>query len=279
MLALGLAAIGFAAGIWRERLGWLRLHSPEAFWSVSAVVGIFSANFLTISPTAYVPMCPDPRHFLWLSPLLAIAAAPVAKRLWMEKQYVLAAGIGLAVCCYVVPATSDIFQYTYLPMLLLVVLRGMLPLTMPRINHFLPVVCVAIMGLILVLQVKTAKSMGYRHQKKIVEEVFKPNKTEKIIVITNPVQKHFGEYYLAYDSTHTHFLSYEQAENYSMKGDERVLIMQNWYTENFSGITDASKFPEYVRNKPEAIRLLREENGVSLYEIPMTWWLQFRQNK
>lgn len=36
---------------------------------------LMSANFMTISATSYVPLCPDPRHFLFLFPFAAIPGA------------------------------------------------------------------------------------------------------------------------------------------------------------------------------------------------------------
>ncbi len=42
---------------------------------ILTVALLMSANFMTISPSSYIPMCTDPRHYLYLVPFLAFVSA------------------------------------------------------------------------------------------------------------------------------------------------------------------------------------------------------------
>ena len=46
----------------------LKLADRKSFFIVSSVILMFSANFMSISVTSYIPMCPDPRHYLFIVP-------------------------------------------------------------------------------------------------------------------------------------------------------------------------------------------------------------------
>ncbi|RME94081.1 MAG: hypothetical protein D6772_15125 [Bacteroidetes bacterium] len=66
--------LGLALLPWRKFSRWWQLHEAQAFWSVSLVVLLLSANFMSISVTSYNPMCLDPRHYLYLIPVGGLAA-------------------------------------------------------------------------------------------------------------------------------------------------------------------------------------------------------------
>ena len=60
---------------------------PLRFFVSTAVVLLLSANFMTITPWAYNPMCTDPRHFLFLIPTLAISGALALNALHRNRGY------------------------------------------------------------------------------------------------------------------------------------------------------------------------------------------------
>ena len=56
---------------------YLKLNDSFSFWMVSSVILLLSSNFMTISLTSYSPMCLDPRHYLFMVPVVSIPAATV----------------------------------------------------------------------------------------------------------------------------------------------------------------------------------------------------------
>lgn len=59
---------------------------PNRFWHGSALGLFLAANFMTISPDAYVPMCLDPRHYLYLIPVGAMSGALVLDAALRQKK-------------------------------------------------------------------------------------------------------------------------------------------------------------------------------------------------
>lgn len=56
------------------------------FWHGSALGLFLAANFMTISPDAYVPMCLDPRHYLYLIPVGAVSGGLVLDAAFRQKK-------------------------------------------------------------------------------------------------------------------------------------------------------------------------------------------------
>jgi len=66
-----------------KRLGFFKLSTPNGFFLSSSLMLFLAANFMSISPSSYNPMCLDFRHYLWLVPITAIA---VAKLIYESNQ-------------------------------------------------------------------------------------------------------------------------------------------------------------------------------------------------
>lgn len=98
----------------------IRLPDSHSYFLITAVLMLLSANFMTISPTSYVPMCLDVRHYLFLIPLAAIPASKVITdfmSLGKNRFGILIFVVLAAVSSYFL--ISDIYQKLYLPLTVL----------------------------------------------------------------------------------------------------------------------------------------------------------------
>jgi hypothetical protein len=244
-----------------------RFGDSFSFWLVSAVVLFLSSNFMTISVNSYSPMCLDPRHYLFLVPVVAIPAAGIISGVFESKRCtmpVIFTFVIITVVSYFLP--GDTFWRHYLPLTLLFIPGFILK---KRKNN--PVVFALIFGLILALipfkTIQYAQKVNYHRQKKIMtEEVLK--KYNDVCVVTDEVQKRLGYYYLNFDKNYkATFLNYDELRPDTLPGVKKLLLL-NGHTRYLSGI-NLEDLPYYVRNIHPSNSLIFEDQelGIFIYEL------------
>ncbi|RLD65077.1 MAG: hypothetical protein DRI98_15030, partial [Bacteroidetes bacterium] len=115
-LATGFILV-FAILFQRKSLRFFRLNDSFSFFLASAVILFLSSSFMTISPTAYAPMCLDPRHYLFLIPVVAIPASKIISDFFTYKK----AAIQIIIALFCITLISfflqgSIFWKLYLPL-------------------------------------------------------------------------------------------------------------------------------------------------------------------
>ncbi len=230
----------FARGI-RQRL---RMHDQDSYFIMTAILMLLSANFMTISPLAYVPMCLDIRHFLFLIPVAAIPASKVISD-FMETGknrfgILIFVACG-ATCAYFVD--NDIYQKLYLPLAILFVVFVFFHL--PKKFHWIFILLIAyILGNKPYDMVLYAQQLGYSSQKEFVfKNIF--DSPEPAYILTNPVEKRLGEFYGQFKDKKHVFLNYTDYDPDTLDGRKRYLL-RNWYTAYLSGL-NATNIPVYIQ--------------------------------
>ena len=251
----------------KKALGYFKLKDSFSFFFVSSVILILSSNFMSISFTSYSPMCIDPRHYLFLIPIVSIPASEIITRFLKEKkQGVPTIIILLGVSIIAFFSQNDIFSKLYLPLTLLFLIYMFL-----KTKHIFQILFTAIFVIILFLQpvnwIKYAQTVQYGKQKEhVFEQII--NKNEACYVITNEVQKRLGEYYTGFNpSSPITFITYDEFKE-NPQTNKKNILLNNRYTLSLSGWNE-DDLPYYVKNAASSNKLLFEDQKltISLYEL------------
>ena len=111
---LVIVAASFVSRGWRRMFA---MSDGRSYFCVSALVLLLSANLMTISGKAYIPMCVDPRHYLFLIPVSATAAALLLSDGKLTRRQVCAVAVLMGLLTvYSYFGNRDFCLNIYLPM-------------------------------------------------------------------------------------------------------------------------------------------------------------------
>jgi len=236
------------------------------FFVTTSVILLLSANFMSITPWAYNPMCTDPRHFLFLIPTLAIAGA-LAMETWHHHRvywlYTLA--ITLLFSLLITAERSQTLFEQLLPLAGLSLLGALLP-RKARLKWF----PTALLLLILLLAVKPlhylpyAQKVGYGDQKAFIHRHLLNGAFDRIF--TDEVQKRLIRFYKGFSQAPPEVFNWEEALKLPDNDTVRIALMTNRHTAYLSG-GEPGKDP-WMATRPEltAAKVVEEEAlGLTLY--------------
>lgn len=246
--------------------GILSINNSFSFYLVSSVLLILSSNFMTISMISYVPMCLDPRHYLFLIPVVSIPAAIIISENVKTKQY----AIQILLILIVVTTLSFLqIKSSWKLYLLLTVLFGLYSL-LPKNDKFqlifITAFTLALMAVPLNM-VKYANKINYPKQKEIVYQYI-INKNKDNYIITNAVQKNLGDYYNSYNKkSNFRFVSFREFNPDTLVNKKKLLFL-NGYTQYLSNL-DYNDLPYYAKRVDSANVLIYENKdlNISIYEL------------
>ncbi len=223
----------------------LKADTPKSFFSVASVILLVSSNFMSISAVSYVPMCLDPRHYLFIVPVVTLGATFVFRDYFVQLKFRLALFfllcIAFAVTWY---QHSNSAYLVYLPLAIVTGVALFFELNDTRKGLF-----VSVMLLVLLIQpadmMLYARKVDYQRQKaNVMNELI--GKNESCVVVTDVVQKRLGQYYSGFSpNAPCQFMSYAEADTFHFRTNERKYLLNNWYTRYLSGMDDQD-LPDYA---------------------------------
>ncbi len=257
----------FAILFQRKSLRFFRLNDSFSFFLASAVILFLSSSFMTISPTAYAPMCLDPRHYLFLIPVVAIPASKIISDFFTNKK----AAIQIIIVLFCITLISFFLQGSsfwklYLPLLALFTFYYFTGIK-KQFQHLFIILFVAILFLIPIETIIYAQRVKYRKQRTLVTEQVLENNRE-CTIITNEVQKRLLAYYSSFkEEDAMRFLSYEEFEADTTIGGTKLMLL-NDYTRYLSGMS-LNDLPYYARHISPKNELVFEnkELNIALYDL------------
>ena len=249
----------------------LEIKSSGAYWSLILFLSVLSSNFMTTSYKAYLPICPDIRHFLFLVPLAAVVAAPVlysfAEQVKNRAKLILVSAIILGLSIY---SGAGNMVWLYIFLFLLVLLRSVLPDHPYILNGFLSgVFLIALLPII--SSMNTASKNAYIEQREVIYKYLKSN-PQKSIVFTNVIQSHFGKYLLEFEEdAPTQFFSYSDIPGFDFSQKRIYYVLVNGSTRYMSNF-NYKDLPECIKDcyegkKPVSIDVIYKTEKVALYRI------------
>jgi len=244
---------------------WLKLADRKSFFVVSSVVLMLSCNFMSISITSYIPMCPDPRHYLFLIPVIAVAAALVMKDHFQSFKFRGIFFILILVAFAVAMGMGHpIARKLYLPVLLV---AGIVLLykNMEIGKRLFAILMVAALLFQPADMFIYAGEVSYQKQKEIVQDELIA-KNQDYIVITDEVQKRLGYYYSGFnDSARCRFINYAEADTFHFPSNARKILLNNWYTRYLSGMDDQD-LPYYATTAENPVSK-DEKHNLFIFEL------------
>lgn len=168
------------------------------FWHWSALGLFVAANFMTISPDAYVPMCLDPRHYLYLIPVGAVSGGLVLDAAFRQKK------IRRAVLLLLLLIAAQQWLQSkswYAGCLIgLALLWGTLPFWVsPKKGKTLVLIGTILLGLAsLIPRLQYHQSVQYRQQAAAYQKEVQPL-LDSGMVYTDAVQRRLIRYYESFD--------------------------------------------------------------------------------
>lgn len=268
----------------------LKLSDRKSFFIVSSVVLMFSANFMSISVTSYIPMCADPRHYLFIVPVVAVAAALILRDYLSLFQF----RIGLFVLVLIAFGLSLFFRsaagyHLYLPVLVAIGCVVFL-----KNQDWAQRIFAILLFLALLVQPADmfiyARKVNYEKQKEIIQREL-IDKNGVCVVITDEVQKRLGNYYSGFSpNAACRFINYIEADTFHFQKNAKIILLNNWYTRYLCGMDDQD-MPAFATTavnpvfKDEKLNLvIFELNGLGKgqqlfstendYESPKEYWSQ-----
>lgn len=243
----------------------LKLSDQKSFFIVSSVVLMFSANFMSISVTSYIPMCPDPRHYLFIVPVVAVAAALILK----DYMNVFRFRIGFFVLVLIASGFALFFRsasgyHLYLPVLVaigcVIFLKNQV-----QAQRLFAVLLVAALLFQPADMMAYAQKVNYRRQKDIVMREL-VDRNRPCVVITDEVQKRLGNYYSGFSQDAVcRFINYAEADTFHFRVSDKKILLNNWYTQYLSGMDDQD-LPYYATTAENPV-FKDEKLNLSIYEL------------
>lgn len=258
----------------------LLLSTAEDFFPMVSVLTLLCADLMSTSFTHYIPMCDNPRHFLFLSPVLAVVAAegmnqyikgPV-RFFWLPVLMGFLFWLALRF-------SRNNAWIVYLPWLILTTAislfalwrkysgSGTLRYDKPLPQKLTAVVYVALALICCAQPIRAclyARSCGYRFQQELFMRHVRPAKN-RTLVITNPVERNYGPYYMAYDTALVHFMSYADVQKNGIPPGYRLLLFNDGFTGTACGL-HWQDMPEYARQTAK-YKLIEHLGCAEIYEL------------
>lgn len=255
---------------WRNLL---QSRTEQDFWLLCAAGLLLLSNFMTISPTAYLPLCPDIRHYLFVVPPVGLAAAVGANRLISKAQSVVQVWtvLGLAILGAVLAWYFSPDQMRLYSTLLVVMLLTVLAVTF-NFQLSTPNLLWLLLALPLLWKpvrvMRSAQTSNYLHQKRLVQKHFSPQTTpHRWLVVSNLVEKNIDEYLLGFDTTATRFVSFKEATPARIAAaPDSIALMINGTTAYLSGM-DWEAMPFWVKQPDPSRRLLDTTRHIELFTL------------
>jgi hypothetical protein len=244
----------------------LNIDNSFSFYLVSAVILILSSNFMSISLTSYSPMCLDPRHYLFLIPIVSIPAAIIITDYVKTKQN------DILILITLITVTTIAFlqiKSSWKLYLLLTILFGLYYLIRKNDKFQQVFIFAFVLSLMAVPlnMVRYAKKVHYQKQKEIAYKYFL-NRNQNCYIITDAVQKNLGTYYTGfYEKSNCKFINFNEFIPDTLV-NEKIFLFLNGYTQKLAGL-DYNDLPFYAKIV-DPVNVLIYENtdlGVSIYEM------------
>ncbi|MFZ1703042.1 MAG: hypothetical protein WAT79_01785 [Saprospiraceae bacterium] len=239
---------------------WKHLERSLKFVLGSYVSLLLLSNFMTISYSSYVPLCNDPRHFLFILPIGALIWAMGWKLgLQFSKKEIL----GCLIIWSLQLLLSIWFSYEHTWALFLPLALGLMLIQEKKtINIGLSIVVLGMLA-VYIQNVQYNQSTNHQGQKELIKKVLESGPQNKYI-LTDGANTNIGQFYAGYKDNNT-FVVFKDYDPKIHKNRELYIIM-NGMTAYLSN-TDWDKVPEFVKTAQENLPVYYKNKAGVVYRI------------
>ena len=222
--------------------------SKSSYIFLISIAAILSANFMTISAKAYVPMCVDIRHYLFLIPMLAISGSVGFLRFVDSKNVSLFIPISFTILA-VFSAFEGYGYYNYF-------LFGLTSIAIIIFKTKSKISLVVFSILMLIIPLKTMYSGYQAHWNEHKTEIAKLIKTDKkITIITNDAEKQIINMYSDFDTLKIKTFNFREIEKVDYENYNQTYWVSYWLTEYYTGLS-YFKLPLIIRDNDSTLNYI-----------------------
>ena len=246
---------------------WWKMNSSRSFWMLCSVLIVLSSAYMTISFDGYSPMCLDPRHYLFIIPVAAIAAVPVIQSI-TENRFtrIVLVAISILVCYITISNELESEDFLYLPLTIIFFIFIFLPLNKKHVGWAVCIVLLIMLSFKPISMIQYAQEVNYSsHWPNLKNNGLSSG--NPTIVLTNDVQRNLGEYYLEFDETSPHtFIDYNELGQVEDITNKDILLYTNFYSNFLS--KNRHNQPGFVKSAAINYELQDSTRYSKLYKLP-----------
>lgn len=240
---------------------WKSESKKVQFITKSYILLLLLANFMTISYTSYVPLCPDPRHHIYILPIGALVFAyGISDILKFSLRDLYIALTILSILLFVsVYKSFESSWWVYLP-IKAAILAGFK-------KHKNAMIALIFMGLcsVFVQNSMYNHKVNYKAQKALNKYVIYDVPGFKY-VITDRVNHDYGMLHSGFDTTLVSFVDYKALDTFHFKPEIPQYLIVNGMTTYLSN-TSWESLPEFVRTAHEKFPKVYENKSGTVYKM------------
>lgn len=247
-----------AALFYRKKIG---LAAPDA---IAFFILLLSANFMSISFTHYVPLCYDPRHFIFLIPFAAICGGTMLHAYFKEpKRFILLPLMMVITAIAIFAVHGGNTKYLYL--LFAALLAGAYFATFIFKEKSLSRIFTTAFFILFSLNyfIGFIKPMYpfYKDQKKMIETHFADKNQHATVYSANEVSGELNEFFLKFNTGNIVFKPIDSAK---VNNEESVYLMINVQLDPSVKANADSLLHTYPEKEAT---LDAQENDIYLYKV------------
>lgn len=258
---LAFVATSFVSRRWRRMFA---LPDAESYFAVSALVLLLSGNFMTISATSYVPMCIDPRHYLFLIPIAATAAALfLAAGKPTRRQAGMVALLFVFFTVYSFFGNREFSLSVYLPITVASIASAALW------NTRIPRWCMAcaLLAAMLICPIRQMADRSYEYNERrdaLIDNVV--NNRNLRLVVSDPVCTRLMRYYNGFDANGRYADFDKVDEKAAVGGEGSIGLVINHHTMVLSGLS-VDALPDYAKDAAKRQTPVFDGYGTRVYAV------------
>ncbi|MEZ4910771.1 MAG: hypothetical protein R2774_07900 [Saprospiraceae bacterium] len=218
------------------------------------------ANFMTISYSSYVPLCPDPRHFMFAFPIGAIVFAKGFDHL-PKNTTLLLWSISVSVSML---AVSLIYHFEHTWYLYIPLMIGLVLYFTSKIILSLVFICIGLLSMYLV-HLKYNHKVNYADQKKLTSYVL-DHANEKTLVVTDPANVAISGYIQKFDTTWVRFVDFKEYDTIPKDMYKKSFLILNGMTLTYAN-QQWENLPEFVQHAHETLNVVYKNKSGDVYQI------------
>ncbi len=251
-----------AAFVTKNWRGLLKMANATSFFSVSAALLFLSSNFMTISATSYVPMCIDPRHYLFFIPIAAIATAFFINEKPSRAHINTIAILFSFLSVYSFFTSRDLCFFVYLPLTIIAIVAAILYKRQIHGNYY----AIAILLALLVSPIQSMLASSYEYNERrdaLIDKVV--NCPENTLVVSDIACTRMMRYYDSF-SSNDKYVDFERYETAIKQQPENIILVLNYHTLALQGMT-YNNLPDFAHIAYSNLIPNFDDYGVKIYSL------------
>lgn len=253
-------AAAFVSKEWRKML---KMADTTSFFVVSAMLMFLSGNFMTISATSYIPMCIDPRHYLFIIPIGAIGSALMLQKRPSRIQTLVIATLTVLATAYTFFWNRNICYYCYLPVTIVAIAAAIKQYSKKPCRYIHTALFVALM----VMPIKLMADQSYKYKERremLIDNIV--NNSEYSHIFSDEACVRMLRYYNGFRANNRYIHFEEMYKETDSNYNGRAAVVLNYHTMALDGIS-YNDIPDFAFNAYQNATPILDQFGVKIYRL------------